>query len=253
MRKEKGNSQTSQDNNTSAIRQSQGPYLVLPQGLQILFSALYVNFLADTETPTRWRKQLCMLPHKQVNPRPLGSRRLMTLPLHYLTTDHANTVRHLTTTTRPDTRVLRYCLLWPSFASLNRQKLICFYFTQLFLKGAHPRTTAEAGFWQQIGRFSVWGWTQGSPTGVPWLDPTLQGHSSKPGSLRRQRVGRFHRGQVALGPLSRRLSSSYIRGTASRAVGALSQKWEGLRRTTLEAGEATFALKEVSFSQPMPA
>lgn len=107
----------------------------------------------------------------------------MTLPLHYLTTDHGlvNTVRHLTTTTRPGHTVLRYCLLWPS---LPRQtvKLICFYFTQLFLKGFIPHHCTEAGFWQQIGR-SVCGWLRGSPTGVPWLDPTLQGHSSKPGSF----------------------------------------------------------------------
>ena len=31
-------------------------YLVFPQGLQILFCALYGNCLADTQTPTRWRK-----------------------------------------------------------------------------------------------------------------------------------------------------------------------------------------------------
>ena len=107
----------------------------------------------------------------------------MTLPLHYLTTDHGlvNTVRHLTTTTRPGHTVLRYCLLWPSLPG-QTVKLICFYFTQLFLKGFIPHHCTEAGFGRQIGR-SVCGWLRGSPTGVPWLDLTLQGHSSKPGSF----------------------------------------------------------------------
>lgn len=107
----------------------------------------------------------------------------MTLPLLYLTTDHGsvNSVRLLTTTTRLGHTVLRHCLLWPSLPGQTVQ-LISFYFTQLFLKGFNLHHCTEAGFWQQIGR-SVWGWLRGSPTGVPWLDQTLRGHSSTPGSF----------------------------------------------------------------------
>ena len=107
----------------------------------------------------------------------------MTLPLHYLTTDHSsvNSVRLLTTTTRLGHTVLRLCLLWPSLPGQTVQ-LISFCFTQLFLKGFILHHCTEAGFWQQIG-WSVWGWLRGSPTGVPWLDQTLRGHSSMPGSV----------------------------------------------------------------------
>ena len=51
----KENSQARQNNNTSAIKQSQGPS-VPPQGLQRIFGAISLSSFADTETPTRWKK-----------------------------------------------------------------------------------------------------------------------------------------------------------------------------------------------------
>ena len=171
----------------------------------------------------------------------------MTLPLLYLTTDHGsvNSVRLLTTTTRLGHTVLRHCLLWPSLPGQTVQ-LISFYCTQLFLKGFNLHHCTEAGFWQQIGR-SVWGWLRGSPTGVPWLDQTLRGHSSTPGSFEKAEGRKIPSEARWSGTLVKK-AELVIPGTASRQWG-LWVRSGGWRRTTLEAGEATFTLKKfLSFS-----
>ena len=127
-------------------------YLVLPQGLQILFCALYGNCLADTQTPTRWRKLTVCRPQAS-QPQTIWKQKVDDAASSLLTTDHGsvNTVRLLTTTTRLGRTVLRHCLLWPSLPG-QTVKLLSFYFTQLFLKGFILHHCTEAGFWQQIGR-----------------------------------------------------------------------------------------------------
>ena len=131
-------------------------YLVFPQGLQILFCALYGNCLADTQTPTRWRKLTVCCPQAS-QPQTIWKQKVddaaSSLPDHrpwlgkHCETPHYH---HQAGST-----VLRLCLLWPSLPG-QTVKLLSFYFTQLFLKGFILHHCTEAGFWQQIG-WSVWG------------------------------------------------------------------------------------------------
>ena len=101
MQKEKENSQTSQTNNTSASRQSQGPLFSSSSRSSILFCALYVNCLADTETPTRWRKLTVCCPQAS-QPQTTWNQKVDDAASSFPHHDHGsvNTVRRLSTTTR---------------------------------------------------------------------------------------------------------------------------------------------------------
>ena len=74
------------------LKLSQRP-LVPPQGLWIIFWATSLSGFTDTKTPTKWKK-LPHADHKQVDPTPVGTRRLMMLtpeiPPCYLTTNQSD-------------------------------------------------------------------------------------------------------------------------------------------------------------------
>ena len=182
MQKEKENSQTSQNNNTSAIRQSQGPLFSSSSRSIDIVLCLICELFSRYSNPYQAEEVNCMSPTSKSTPDHLeaeGWWRCLFI------TDHRPWLgKHCETPHyhhQAGSTVLRLCLLWPSLPG-QTVKLLSFYFTQLFLKGFILHHCTEAGFWQQIGR-SVWGWLRGSPTGVPWLDQTLRGQSSTPGSF----------------------------------------------------------------------
>ena len=61
-----------------------GRVLVSPQGTHRTVS---LRCFADTETPTRWEKLTAA--HKHIDPRPVGTRRLMRLTPDYFTTNQS--------------------------------------------------------------------------------------------------------------------------------------------------------------------
>ena len=65
------------------VVQPWGRVLVPPQGIYI---TIPLSCLADTETPTRWKKYAA---HKHTDPRQAGTRRLMKLTPTYLTTNQS--------------------------------------------------------------------------------------------------------------------------------------------------------------------
>ena len=88
MQKERKTVKQDRNKNSLAIKQSQGP-LVLLQRLEIIFWAVSFELFCRDWNPLPSRRNHLEADHKHVDPRWVGTRRLMMLMPDYLTTNQS--------------------------------------------------------------------------------------------------------------------------------------------------------------------